>query len=65
MPTTKNRATVVLIEPPAPDYMRAYIARGLDLDWTVKRYADGKVIAKSAEKAEAKQEAELLGFSIY
>ena len=61
MPTTKKR---FLIEPPPPDYTRVYLARGTDLDYVAKRAADGKIVSKSAERADVKHEAELLGYTV-
>lgn len=65
MPTTNLRQRIRVSRPPESLYTRAYVARGLDLDWTVRRFSDGEIIAKSPEKSAAVYEAERLGFSIY
>lgn len=64
MPTTKSKTRNAIAATPAPDFLQAYVARGLDLDWVVKRLVDGKLISKAAEKTDAKKAAEDLGFLI-
>lgn len=48
--------------PPAPDEKRAYLVRGSDLLWNAKRACDGEIVATKTERAEAKSEAERLGY---
>lgn len=63
MPATRNRE--LLIPPPAPDYMRAFMSFGTDGLHRAKRTVDGKEITANAEKGAAKRAAEELGFKFY
>lgn len=44
------------------DNRRAYLVRGTDLLWNAKRICDGEIVASKPERADAKVEAERLGY---
>lgn len=43
---------------------RAFIVRGADLVYYVKRYNDGEIVCARLERADAKHAAESLGYEI-